>query len=67
MRIPYTALSSSALRGIIEDYVLREGTEYGHEDTSLDKKIEQVLKQLEDGRAVITYDEKSDTCSIVRA
>jgi uncharacterized protein YheU (UPF0270 family) len=65
MIIPYTQLSSEALKGIIEEFVLREGTEYGDTDISLETKVTQVRRQLERGDAAVAFDAESDTCSIV--
>jgi uncharacterized protein YheU (UPF0270 family) len=67
VEIPFHALSPSALEGVIDDFVLREGTEYGAADVSLDRKREQVLAQLRAGTAVILFDESTETCTIVRA
>ena len=66
MDIPYQELNPETLRGIIEDFVLREGTDYGHQDYTLDQKIKAVEKQLERGLAKIVYDPEDETCSIVR-
>jgi uncharacterized protein YheU (UPF0270 family) len=65
MIIPYTALSPDTLKGIIEEFVSREGTEYGVTDVSMSTKIEQVRRQLERGDIVLVYDEPSDTCDLV--
>ncbi|MFK7862924.1 MAG: YheU family protein [Pseudohongiellaceae bacterium] len=65
MEIPFNQLPSDTLKAIIEDYVTREGTDYGHQDYSLENKIEQVLASLKNGKAIITFDEDSETCSIV--
>ena len=64
--VPHTELSNEALRGLIEYFVLREGTDYGHADYSLDDKVAMVVKQLELGQAKIVFDEKDDTFNIVR-
>jgi uncharacterized protein YheU (UPF0270 family) len=66
VEIPVHALSPSALEGVIDDFVLREGTEYGAADVSLERKREQVLSQLRVGKAVILFDESTETCTIVR-
>jgi uncharacterized protein YheU (UPF0270 family) len=65
MRIPYTALSPESLRGIIEEFVTREGTEYGGRDYSLEEKVTQVLRQLENEEIVIEYDPDSQTCNLL--
>ena len=64
MKIPYEQLSPEALQGIIEEFVTREGTEYG-KIVSLQQKTEHVRNQLKLGKAVITYDETTQTCNIV--
>jgi uncharacterized protein len=63
--IPATALSTEALVGVIDDYIVREGTDYGHRDYSLDAKRAQVRGQLERGDVVITFDRRTGTTSIV--
>jgi uncharacterized protein len=63
--VPYTELSGDALRGVLESFVLREGTEYGERDVSLDQKVAQVEKQLRRGEAQIVFDPESQTIDIV--
>jgi uncharacterized protein YheU (UPF0270 family) len=63
--IPYTELSEEALRGVLESFVLREGTEYGERDFSLDQKIAQVTRQLRRGEARIVFDPGTETINIV--
>ena len=65
IKIPVAALSRDALLGVIDDYVNREGTDYGHRDFDIDEKRAAVMRALQDGRAVITYDPTSRTTSIV--
>jgi uncharacterized protein len=64
LKIPWDELSDDALMGIIEEFVTREGTEYGDSELSLDAKCQQVRLQLRGGEAFITYDEELQTCSI---
>lgn len=65
INIPFEALSEAALLGVIDDYVMREGTDYGHRDIDLEQKRLAVRRSLTSGRAVITYDPVSRTTSIV--
>lgn len=62
--VPHTELSAEALRGVIEAFVLREGTEYGTHDVALDVKVAQVLRQLERGEVRIVYDPATETIDI---
>ena len=45
--------------------MLREGTEYGERDVSLDQKVEQVARQLRRREAQIIFDPDSKTIDIV--
>lgn len=65
MEIPYQQLPADVLRAVIEDFVTREGTDYGHEDYSLENKIEQVMASLKNKKAIVTFDTDSETCTIV--
>ena len=67
MIIPWQSLSQDALQGIIEDYVTREGTDYGGQEFSLARKVEQVLAQLQQSRVVIVFDAELESCSIMSA
>jgi uncharacterized protein YheU (UPF0270 family) len=67
MRIPWNRLSSNALTGLIEEYVTREGTEYGRTEFSLARKVAQVRQQLETGEAYIFFDPDAQTCNILLA
>jgi uncharacterized protein YheU (UPF0270 family) len=63
--VPHTELSAEALRGVIESFVLREGTEYGEREFSLEEKFSHVLNQLERGEAQIMFDPVSSSIDIV--
>jgi uncharacterized protein YheU (UPF0270 family) len=64
MLIPYQQLSAEALQGLIEEFVTREGTDYGEIEVGLAEKVAQVRRQLESGQAVIVFDPRSGTVSI---
>lgn len=63
--VPYTELSAGALQGVIEAFVLREGTEYGAQDVPLESKVAQVLRQLERGEARILFDPVTESIDVV--
>lgn len=65
MKIPWQSLSQAALTGLIQEFVSREGTEYGDQEFKLDIKVTQVLSQLQKGKAEILYDDETHTTSIV--
>jgi len=63
--VPHTELSAEALRGVVEAFVLREGTDYGATEFSLGQKVAHVLTQLERGEARIVFDPASESVDIV--
>lgn len=65
--IPHTELSAEALRGVLESFVLREGTDYGTTEFTLEQKMGHVLRQLERGEARILFDPETETVNIVPA
>jgi uncharacterized protein YheU (UPF0270 family) len=64
MIIPHQMLSPDALRGVIEAFITREGTDYGLQEVPLETKVLQVQQQLEAGTAVIVYDAETESCTI---
>lgn len=67
MKIDVDSLSPEALRGIIESFVLQEGTDYGEHEWSLTQKCERVLLQLHRGEAEIDFDPVTETVNILMA
>jgi uncharacterized protein YheU (UPF0270 family) len=64
--VPYTELAPELLHAVIESYVLREGTDYGAKEFSLEDKVAHVVKQLKRGDAQIVFDPETESVSIVR-
>lgn len=65
MVVSHRDLSPGALRGVVEAFVLREGTDYGERELSFDSKISDVMLQLERGEADIVFDPVTETVGIV--
>ena len=63
--VPPSELSPEALTGVIESFVLREGTDYGERDVPFETKVLQVRRQLERREAEIVYDPQSESIAIV--
>ena len=61
MRISPTLLSPTALRAVVEEFVTRDGTDH----SSVERRIENVMRQLGAGRVELHFDPKTETCNIV--
>ncbi len=65
MIIPYEQLSSDALQGLIEEFITREGTDYGEEEFPLSVKVEQIKQLLKRREVVVVFDTASESVSIL--
>ena len=63
--IPHGELSPEALHGLIEDFVTRDGTDYGEFEVPLDVKCTQVMRQLKSGIARIVFNEQDQSFTIL--
>jgi hypothetical protein len=67
VEVPYSSLKPDTLRALIEEFVTRQGTDYGLRERNLDEKVADVMRQLERKEAKIVFDGKSQTANIVPA
>ena len=65
--VPHTELAAEVLRAVVESFVLREGTDYGEREYSLDEKVARVIRQLERGEAHIVFDPDTESVDIAVA
>jgi uncharacterized protein len=63
--VPHSLLPADTLRAVVESFVLREGTEYGARDFTLDEKVAHVIAQLERGVAQVVFEPESQSVDIV--
>lgn len=66
-RIPVYKLSSEALQGIINEFISRDGTDYGVMEISPETIFGHVKDKLETGSAVLIYDDETETTNIFLA
>lgn len=64
MIIPWQELEPDTLRSIAESVVLRESTDYGFEELSLEQKVQRLLTLIRNGSAVIVWSELHETIDI---
>ena len=65
MLIPPERLEKSTLIALIEEYITREGTDYGLEEVELSDKVSQLIYQLSLGQVVIVFDAASESTQLV--
>lgn len=66
VEIPAERLPAETLRALIEEFVTRDGTDYGGSEKSTDQKVEDVMRQLRRREVRIVFDPQTQTANIVR-
>lgn len=67
MIVPANMLSEAALLGMIEEFVTRDGTDYGEVESALETRVKQVRRQIETGEALIWFESATETTHLVPA
>ena len=65
VEVPHQQLSSEALNGLIEEFINREGTDYGEYEHSFADKVAQLQAALASGQAVIVFDPVIESCTLL--
>lgn len=65
MIVPWQELAPETLDNLIEEFVSRDGTDYGEQEYSLAQKVAQVRRALAGGEASLIFSERSGQCNIV--
>lgn len=64
MIIPWQDLEESTLYNVLDSFILREGTDYGERELSLEEKRERLLSQLKADKVVIVWSELHESLDI---
>ncbi len=65
--IPINRLSMDALHGVNEEFITRDGTDYGEIESDMETNFNVVKSKLEKGLAVLVFDDESETTNILLA
>jgi uncharacterized protein YheU (UPF0270 family) len=63
--VPHAALSEVALEALIEDFITREGTDYGLHEHTLEQKKSSVMRQVTRGEVAIVFDPESESVTLL--
>ncbi len=58
-------LSQDALDGIIESFILREGTDYGLHEADHAKKVSQIHAKISKNEFLITFDPETESINLL--
>ncbi len=64
MDIDHRLIQAETLRAIVEEFVLREGTDYGEREASLETKVSHVLRGLDEGYVKLVFDSETESVDL---
>ena len=65
MIVPWDAVPAENLERLLEEFVTRDGTDYGEQEVPVSTRVEQVRIALRNGDAVIWFDSATESISIL--
>ena len=65
VEVPYQQIDPETLQRMIQEFVSRDGADWGDAGCTLADKVEQVLQQLRQKQAKVVVDLRSQTVNIV--
>lgn len=65
IEIPWDALAPETLNGLVEEFVTRDGTDYGEQEVALERKVLQVINGIKRKEFVIVFDSEHEAAQIV--
>jgi hypothetical protein len=65
VEVPYERLEPETLRNLIQEFVTRDGNDWDDAGGILEDKVAQVMRQLQNRKAKVVFDLKSQTANIV--
>ncbi len=65
LQVPVTRLAEDVLQALLEEYASRDGTDYGEQEQTLDKKVDSLRAQLDGGRLVILYESDGEHWDLI--
>lgn len=67
VKVPHDALQPETLEALVEEFITREGTDYGEREHSLTEKKGSVMRQLIAGHVAIVFDVESESTTLMRS
>lgn len=67
IEVPFASLSAEAQEGVLNEFIYREGTDYGAVEASLERKQADIVRQIERGDVKLVFDPSSETVTLITA
>ncbi len=65
MIIPPEKLSDLVLQNIMEEFILRDGTDYGQDELGLKEKVDALKSQIQREDVLIVFDQDTESVTLI--
>ena len=65
IEIPWQDLQADTLASLEEEFVTRDGTDYGEQEVLVQKKVDQVVEGIKRKHYLIVFDQESESVHII--
>lgn len=65
IEISFERLAPETLRNLIQEFVTRDGADWGEPGGALEDKVAQIMKQLRNRKVKVVFELRSQTANIV--
>jgi len=63
--VPPEQLSDDALGGVLQEYISREGTDYGLREVTFEAQLEHAKRAMLDGECILIFDRQTECCQLL--
>ena len=67
VEVPWQKLSEESLLGLVEEFITRDGTDYGLRELSLEEKSDEAMDRIKNNTILIIFDETTESCQLINA
>lgn len=65
--VPVEQIEAETLKNIVEEFVTRDGTDYGETERSLVHKVDEIMAKIRTGKILVVYDEELESVNLMDA
>lgn len=65
MEVPWRDIAPETLDALIEEFVTRDGTDYGEQEVPVARRVAQVRQLLQRGEVLVVFTELDESVNIV--
>ena len=65
VEVPAQRLEADVFQAVLEDFIGREGTDYGAIELSMEQKLARLKSLIVQGEVCIVFDTQSESCTLM--